>query len=66
MTRFTSRISSNGKLTIPQNVRDMNQFKAGDLLELEIKKVRRVKDTDDGETEYQEPEKPMRLEEPEQ
>ena len=36
MTTFTSRVSSGGLINIPQNVRDMNQFEQGDLLEVKV------------------------------
>lgn len=57
MTKFTSRITSGGMVNIPENVRDMNDFERGDLLEVKV-----VKHKQDGQMRILDPEEDHEVE----
>ena len=53
MTQFTAKIVSGGLINIPKEVEEMNGLEKGDLIEIEVNRVRRVEGrTDDGEPIY--------------
>lgn len=58
MTTFTASISSGGLVNIPQNVREMNDFEHGDLLELKVVKHKK----ENGEVVHTDPEEEHEVE----